>query len=67
VESRPPPRWWSVFVTVGWISMALGGIQIYVGGAGWMAIMPGFALLVLFALPEWLHKLEIPRPGSNDS
>ena len=60
-------RWSRVFIGLAWVSMGLGGVQMYVGGVQWTAIVPGAALLGLFALPEWLHRLEMARRAPSNS
>ena len=67
METHTPSRWANVFLTLAWINMALGGIQMYVAGADWVVIVPGFTVLMLFALPEWLHRLQIPRRDESGS
>ena len=67
METRKLSRWSRVFIGLAWLSMGLGGIQMYVGGAQWTVVAPGFALLLVFALPEWLHQLEMARRARSNS
>ena len=67
MEARKPSRWSRVFIGLAWVSMGLGGIQIYVGGAQWTVIVPGFAFLLVFALPVWLHQLKIAHRARSNS